>query len=124
MQRVMLKSKIHRARITATELDYAGSITVDEALLDRADILPGEQVHVLNVNTGDRFVTYAIPAAKGSHAVILNGPAARLGQTGDEVIVLSYCTMDARESHEHRPRVLFVDEHNEIRETHEHVPVT
>ncbi len=77
MQRFMLKSKIHPARITATELGYAGSITVDEALRDRADILPGEQVHVLNVNTGDRFVTYAIPADKGSHAVLLNDPAPR-----------------------------------------------
>ena len=87
MQRFMLKSKTHRAALTGTDLNYEGSITIDENLLEKADILPGEQVHVLNINNGQRFVTYAISAPRGSGTVLLNGPAARLGTVGDKVII-------------------------------------
>ena len=91
MERFMLKSKIHKATLTGTDLDYEGSITVDQNLLEKADILQGEQVHVLNINNGQRFVTYAISAPRGSGTVLLNGPAARLGTVGDKVIIISYC---------------------------------
>lgn len=79
MERFMLKSKIHRATLTGTDLNYEGSITIDQNLLEKADILPAKQVHVLNINNGQRFVTYAISARRGSGTVLLNGPAARLG---------------------------------------------
>ena len=91
MNRTILKSKIHRATITGLDLDYEGSITIDEELLEKADILPGEQVHVLNINNGQRFVTYAIAGPRDSGTILLNGPAARLGTAGDKVIVISYC---------------------------------
>jgi len=120
MQRFMLKSKIHRARVTGVELDYAGSITIDEQLLEQADILPGEQVHVLNVNTGDRLITYAIAAKRGSRHVVLNGPAARRGNIGDPVIIISYCILSRPDGRDHRPRVLFVDEHNRVQEKRDH----
>jgi aspartate 1-decarboxylase len=108
----MLKAKIHRATLTGTALNYEGSITVDTALLDRAGILPGEQVHVLNVNTGDRFVTYTIPAPRRSGKVILNGPAARLGQPGDEVIILTYAQVGEEELRVIKPVVVLVDQRN------------
>lgn len=88
--RVLLKSKIHRATLTGKTLDYEGSIALDRRLLDAADLLPGEQVHVLNVNTGSRLVTYVIEAPTGSGTVMLNGPAARLGEVGDVVVILAY----------------------------------
>jgi len=94
MQRFMLKSKIHRATLTGTDMHYEGSITVDQNLLDAADILPGEQVHVLNLNNGARLVTYAIAAARGSGTMLLNGPAARLCMPGDTVTILTYCEVD------------------------------
>ena len=112
MQRIMLKSKIHRATLTGTELDYEGSITLDEELLERASILPGEQVHVLNLNTGSRLVTYAITAPRGSGTVLLNGPAARLGAKGDRVIILAYCVVDDADSARHRPTIVLVDRQN------------
>lgn len=112
MRRYMLKSKIHRATLTGTELNYEGSIAVDQGLLEVADILPGEQVHVLNVNTGARLVTYAISAPAGSGTMLLNGPAARLGAAGDPVIILTYCDLDDAEARRHRPKVIHVDEKN------------
>ena len=112
MQRIMLKSKIHRATLTGTELDYEGSITLDEELLERAGILPGEQVHVLNLNTGSRLVTYAITAPRGSGTVLLNGPAARLGAKGDRVIILAYCTVADADAARHRPTIVLVDRQN------------
>ena len=111
----MLRSKIHRATLTGTELDYEGSITLDEELLERADILPGEQVHVLNLNTGARLVTYAITAPRGSGTVLLNGPAARLGAKGDRVIILAYCVVDDADAARHRPTVVLVDRQNHPR---------
>jgi aspartate 1-decarboxylase len=109
----MLKSKIHRATITNKQIKYEGSIAVDTDLLDASDILSGEQVHVLNLNNGNRFVTYAIPAPRGSGAVMLNGPAARLGEIGDQVIILSYSPCDEAQAKELKARVVTVDEHNQ-----------
>ena len=111
----MLKSKIHRARLTGTELGYEGSVTIDRALLDAADILPGEQVHVLNLNNGSRIVTYAIEAPKHSGTVLLNGPAARTGHVGDLLIILSYCELPDEEARAFRPRAVLVDGENRLR---------
>jgi aspartate 1-decarboxylase len=108
----MLRSKIHRATLTGTELDYEGSISIDRDLLEAADILPGEQVHVLNLNNGERLITYAIEAPAGSGTVLLNGPAARLGMAGDPVIVLAYCAVSGDESRSIRPKVVRVDGEN------------
>lgn len=114
MQRLLLKSKIHRARLTGTDLDYEGSITIDRALLDAADILPGEQVHVLNLSNAARLITYAIEAEAGSGTVLLNGPAARLGVPGDLVIILAYGVYSDEEARSHRPRIVQVDALNRI----------
>ncbi len=111
----MLKSKIHRATLTGTELDYEGSIAIDRTLLQAANMLPGEQVHVLNVNSGARLVTYIIEAEAGSGTMLLNGPAARLGVPGDLVVVLTYCTMTDEEIAHHKPIVVLVDKNNRIR---------
>jgi aspartate 1-decarboxylase len=111
----MLKSKIHRATLTGTELNYEGSITVDADLLRKADILPGEQVHVLNVNNGSRLVTYAIPAPRGSGTVLLNGPAARLGTVGDQVVILTYCELEEEAVRKWKPLVVLVDQRNRPR---------
>lgn len=113
MQRIMLKSKIHRVTITKKQIDYEGSITVDAGLLKASNILPGEQVHVLNLSNGSRFVTYTIPAPHGSGTVMLNGPAARLGEIGDQVIILSYSPCDEVLAKELKARVVTVDEHNQ-----------
>ena len=115
MQRIMLKSKIHRATLTGTDLHYQGSITIDSALLKKADILSGEQVHVLNVSTGDRLITYAIPAPAGPGTVLLNGPAARMGVPGDQVIVITYCEVDEKDVRSHKPVVILVDHKNRPR---------
>lgn len=116
MDRTILKSKIHRATITAVDLDYQGSITVDEVLLEKADILPGEQVHVLNINNADRLTTYAIAAPRGSGEVILNGPAARRGSPGDQVIIISYCQVRSEQAKDFKARIVFVDGKNRLRE--------
>ena len=112
----MLKSKIHRATLTGTALYYEGSITIDESLLEKADILPGEQVHVLNINNGERFVTYAIAAPRGSGTVLLNGPAARRGTVGDKVIMLSYCQVPAQKAKDVKTKAVFVDDENKPKE--------
>ncbi|MCX7018251.1 MAG: aspartate 1-decarboxylase [Candidatus Sumerlaeota bacterium] len=114
MQRIMLKSKIHRATLTATELDYEGSISIDTELLRAASMVPGEQVHVLNLNTGGRLITYIIEAPANSGTIMLNGPAARLGQPGDKVIVITYCNVDEREVAAFKPTVVIVDANNRI----------
>lgn len=112
MQRIMMKSKIHRATVTGLELDYEGSISIDEDLLDAADILPGEQVHVLNLNSGARFETYAIRGRRGSGQMMLNGPCARLAVKGDIIIVLTYALIDDEVSARFRPLVVQVDGRN------------
>ncbi|MCU0308167.1 MAG: aspartate 1-decarboxylase [Thermoleophilia bacterium] len=108
----MLKSKIHRATVTDADLNYVGSITVDRDLLDLADMLPYEQVSVLNINTGARFETYAIEGPRGGGDICLNGAAARLAQPGDLVIVLTYAQYDETETRGHEPLVVHVDERN------------
>jgi|SRR6476661_4470747 len=112
MQRHLMKSKIHRATITTTDLHYEGSLTVDEDLLDAADLVTNEEIHVVNVNTGSRFTTYVIPGPRGSGVVQLNGAAARLGHPGDMVILIAYGVFDETEAERHTPRVVFVDERN------------
>ena len=108
----MLKSKIHMATLTGAELDYEGSIAVDQDLLDAAGILPGEQVHVVNQNNGSRLITYTISGARGSGIIELNGPAARLGYPGDKVVIIAYAQMTEAEAKTHHPAVVFVDEKN------------
>ena len=114
VQRLMLRSKIHRAVLTGTDLDYEGSIAIDRTLLEAADLLPGEQVHVLNLNNGERIVTYVIEAPAGSGTVLLNGPAARLGLPGDLVIVLSYCSVSPEEARSMHVKVIHIDERNRV----------
>lgn len=118
MQRIMLKSKIHRATLTGTDLDYEGSITIDPILLEAADILPNEQVHVLNLNSGSRIITYAIEGQRGSGTMLLNGPAARAGMIGDLVVILTYAHFDEKELVPHKPTIIKVDKHNRILPTH------
>ena len=113
MRRTMFKSKIHRARVTGSDLNYVGSITVDADLLEAADIREHEQVHVLDIDNGARFETYTIAGAPGSGEITVNGAAARLVHTGDTVIVVSYAEYDEAELANHEPRVVHVDEHNE-----------
>jgi aspartate 1-decarboxylase len=115
MQLTLLKSKIHMATLTGTELFYTGSICIDEDLLDAAGILDGEQVHVVNFNNGSRLVTYAIPGARGSGIIELNGPAARLGTTGDKVVIITYAQMDEEEARSRKPVIVHVDENNKAR---------
>ncbi|MBU0549562.1 MAG: aspartate 1-decarboxylase [Candidatus Omnitrophica bacterium] len=112
MLRIILKSKIHRARITEAQLYYTGSVTVDSLLMRAADILDGEKVELLNLNTGERIETYAISGKEGSGAICLNGPAARKGYVGDEIIILAYCMVDERQAREFKPKIIFVDEEN------------
>jgi aspartate 1-decarboxylase len=114
MQREMFKSKIHRATVTMAELYYEGSITIDKNLLDAADILVHEKVQVVNVNTGTRLETYTMEGPAGSGMVCLNGPAARLGTVGDEVIIISYCNMDDNEAKSFKPKVILVNKKNQI----------
>jgi len=110
MRRRMLNSKIHRATVTAADLNYIGSISIDPALLTSADILENEQVTVLDVDNGARFETYAIKGEPGE--ICLNGAAARLVHVGDIVIILTYADVDEHELADHQPRVIYVDEHN------------
>jgi aspartate 1-decarboxylase len=109
MQRVMLKSKIHRATITGCDLHYVGSITIDSELLKAADILEHEQVHVLDIDNGARFETYTIAGEPGSGAMQINGAAARLVHEGDTIIVVSYASYDAAELQHYEPRVVHVE---------------
>lgn len=106
------KSKIHRATVTEANLNYEGSVTLDADLMEAANILPHEQVQVLNVNNGERFDTYAIRGPRGSGVVCLNGPAARLAHVGDLVIILTYAWMEREELERHTPKVVLVDERN------------
>jgi aspartate 1-decarboxylase len=114
MNRTMLKSKIHRGRVTGSDLHYVGSITVDADLLDAADMLEHEMVHVLDIDNGARFETYTIAGARGSGEITINGAAARLVHTGDTVIVVSYASYDERELETYRPKVVHVNEDNRI----------
>lgn len=116
MQRFMLKSKIHRAKITGAELHYEGSLSLDTALMEAANLYPFEKVEVYNVNNGARFSTYVIPAPRYSGEVRLNGAAARLGMEGDIIIIASYALFDEKELRDFKPALVYVDEYNQIRE--------
>jgi aspartate 1-decarboxylase len=114
MQRHLMKSKVHRATITSADLHYEGSLTLDQDLMDSADLVTHEEIQVVNVNNGARFTTYVIPGPRGSGVVQLNGAAARLGLPGDLVILIAYGVFDEAEVERHSPRVVFVDEQNRI----------
>ncbi|MGN0677626.1 MAG: aspartate 1-decarboxylase [Ruminococcus sp.] len=110
----VLKSKIHRAVITQAELNYIGSITIDEDLMDSANIREYEHVHIVNINSGSRIETYVIAGERGSGMICLNGAAARAGQRGDFIIIMSYADMTPEEAEKNPPCVVFVDENNRI----------
>jgi aspartate 1-decarboxylase len=112
MQRIMKKSKIHTATITGLELYYEGSITIDRDLLDLADMLPGEQIQIVNLNNGERLVTYTIAGERNTGVIELNGPAARMAAVGDKIIIISYGNYDDAEAKSLEPIVVFVDENN------------
>ncbi len=114
MVRTMLKSKIHRATVTQACVDYEGSISIDEKLLEEADIVHYEQVHIYNVSNGERFTTYAIPAERDSGVICLNGAAARKASVKDLIIICTYVAMDETECKGHKAKNIFVDDHNRI----------
>ncbi|MCK5013566.1 MAG: aspartate 1-decarboxylase [Candidatus Omnitrophica bacterium] len=109
------KSKIAHGYVTESELLYEGSITIDETLLKAVDILPGEKVDVLNINNGNRFTTYVIVGEAESGKICLNGPAARLGLVGDQIIVLSYAAMEPEEAKDYKAKIIYLDERNKIK---------
>jgi len=115
MLRMMYKSKIHRATLTDADLNYEGSATIDSDLLEAADILPYEKVQIVNINNGSRLETYVIEGERGSGDICLNGAAARLGEPGDMVIIISYAEMDDVEAREWEPKTILVDENNRIK---------
>ncbi|MEK3721820.1 aspartate 1-decarboxylase [Paenibacillus sp. FSL H8-0034] len=114
MFRTMLKSKIHRATVTEANLNYVGSITIDEDLIDMIDILPNEKVQIVNNNNGARFETYVIPGPRGSGVICLNGAAARLVHPGDTVIILSFVMMSDEEAKKHTPSIAIMGENNKV----------
>ncbi len=110
----MLKSKIHRATVTEADLNYVGSITIDGDLLRASNILPGEKVQIVNINTGDRFETYTIEGTPGTGMICINGAAARLAQPGDKVIILAYCWMEEEQARHYKPTIIQMDAENQI----------
>jgi aspartate 1-decarboxylase len=114
MQRIMLRSKIHRATVSEACLDYEGSLGIDRDLMDAADMLPNERVQFVNLNNGARAETYVIEAPRGSETICLNGAAARLGEVGDVLIIFAYCVLDDEAARQHVPRVVHVDGANRI----------
>jgi aspartate 1-decarboxylase len=115
MQRTLLKSKIHRARVTDANLNYDGSLTIDSVLMEKADILPFEKVEIANISNGERFSTYVIKGKPNSGEICLNGAAARLGSKGDLVIIMTYITLPEEKASSHRPLLVLVDEQNKIK---------
>jgi aspartate 1-decarboxylase len=120
MQRTLLFAKIHNCTLTAANLNYVGSISIDEAILNAAGILPYEQVQVVNVANGERLITYTIPAPARSGAVELNGAAARLGMPGDRLIVMTYAQFTTEEIRTYSPTVVLVDDHNRLLEVRQY----
>jgi aspartate 1-decarboxylase len=112
MQIQVVKSKIHRVKVTGADLNYIGSITIDEALMDASNLIEGEKVSIVNINNGERFDTYAIKGAKNSGEITLNGPAARKVHAGDIIIIISYATLDFEEAKTFKPWLVFPDETN------------
>lgn len=123
MIRTLLKSKIHRVAVTQCELHYEGSCAIDEDLLDAADIAENEQVHIWNINNGERFVTYAIRGKRGSGMISINGSAARRASVGDLVIIASFAGLSDTEIASHKPRLVFVDDKNKQTQLRDHVPL-
>ncbi|MBU0753532.1 MAG: aspartate 1-decarboxylase [Planctomycetes bacterium] len=113
MFRIMMKSKIHSARVTQCNLKYQGSLTVDSNLMEMADLIPNEKIQVVNVNTGGRFETYVIPGEPGSGIIGVNGGAARLAAEGDTILVISYTMMEEEKARAYQPQVILLDENNE-----------
>jgi len=112
MQIQVVKSKIHRVKVTGADLNYIGSITIDEAIMDAANLIEGEKVSIVNINNGERFETYVIKGAKNSGEITLNGPAARKVQAGDIIIIMSYAIMDFEEAKTFKPWLVFPNENN------------
>jgi aspartate 1-decarboxylase len=112
----MLYSKIHRATVTDANLNYVGSITIDEELIEKANLLVGQKVDIVNINNGERFSTYVIKGKRGSGEVCLNGAAARKVHVGDKIIIIAYASMDLQEAKNYKPSVIIVDENNKITE--------
>jgi aspartate 1-decarboxylase len=110
----VVKSKIHRVKITQAELHYVGSITIDEDILEASNIIENEKVQIVNINNGERLETYVIKGTRGSGHVCLNGPAARKAQVGDIIIIISYASLDFEEAKEHKPTIIFPDKNNKI----------
>ena len=106
----VVKSKIHRVRITGSDLNYIGSITIDEDLMDAANMIEGEQVHIVNINNGERFITYAIKGERKSGDIILNGPAARKVAKDDIIIIISYASLEFEEAKSFKPAIVFPNE--------------
>ncbi|GJJ05421.1 aspartate 1-decarboxylase [Duganella rhizosphaerae] len=115
MQRVMLRSKLHRVTVTQADLNYEGSCGIDQDLLDAADIWVNEKIELYNVNNGERFATYAIPGLRGTGEISLNGAAARRAQLGDLLIICTYAPMSEEQAREYKPKVVFVDDKNKIK---------
>ena len=114
MQIQLLKSKIHRVKITQAELHYVGSITIDEALMEAANIIENEKVQIVNINNGERLETYVIKGERDSGKICLNGPAARKAQVGDVIIIISYATMEFEEAKKYKPTIVFPDDQNKL----------
>ncbi len=112
MERIMLKSKIHRATVTQADLDYVGSIEIDLDLMEASDIIENEQVHVWNVTTGQRFITYAVEGPRGSGVICINGAAAHRANEGDLVIIATFIELEAEAAKKFKPKLVFVDERN------------
>ena len=123
MQRTFLKSKIHRASVTHCELNYEGSCAIDEDLLDASNICENEQVHIWNINNGERFITYAIRAERGSRIISVNGSAARRAAVGDLVIIAAFAQLDEKEVLGFKPKLVFVNPDNRIQEERSTAPV-
>ena len=123
MFRTLLKSKIHRVAVTQCELHYEGSCAIDEDLLDAAGICENEQIHIWNINNGERFITYAIQGARGSGMISVNGSAARRASVGDLLIIAAFAQVHEDHVATHRPQLVFVDEHNRATGSRDHVPV-
>lgn len=122
MHHTMLKAKIHRARVTAAELHYEGSCAIDSDLLEIAGIREYEQIHIYNVDNGERFVTYAIRGESGSGVISLNGAAARRAQVGDVIIICAYSGYSEAELTNYKPALVYVDEHNRVQRTRNYIP--
>ena len=110
----VVKSKIHRVKITQAELHYVGSITIDEDIMEASNVIENEKVQIVNINNGERLETYVIKGERGSGHVCLNGPAARKAQVGDIIIIISYASMDFNEAKNHKPTIIFPDKNNKI----------